>query len=427
MKIETYYKILNYIKELINGTEFEGHVYSVGGCERDKHLGLKTIKDIDIVIDLPNGGINFANWLYNNGFTKGSVVVYENFGTAMFKLKKFPDEEIEAVHTRKEVYRDKNSRNPETDFGTINEDCLRRDFTVNALYHNISEDKDIDLSGRGFTDLRDGIIMTCNDPDITFEDDPLRIMRAVRFASKYCFGIYSLTTKGIIKNVNRLKIISQERITDEFNKILMSTYPEFGLRLLESFGIMDVIMPEYKCYGKFSTLLSRIEKLRKSDYYTLETALGLIFAKNNVEPNTKDLILKKFKYSNDTIKEVNLYADNAYRIEFACNAEFDCMVRKIAKLCGDREHFNKLVAVSKAINFSGKRGCFDFLEKVSDIDMMFGYKLPINGNDVMETLKIGPCSTIKTVLDKLMDVAYEDPKITREFCIETIKIEYGID
>lgn len=427
MNIETYYKILDYIKELIKGTEFEGHVYSVGGCERDKHLGLKTIKDIDIVVDLPNGGIKFANWLYDNGFTKGSVVVYENFGTAMFKLKEFPNEEIEVVHTRKEIYRDKNSRNPETDFGTINEDCFRRDFTINALYHNISEDKDIDFSGHGLTDLEDGIIMTCNDPDVTFEDDPLRIMRAIRFASKYCFGLNSFTTRGIIHNVNRLKIISQERITDEFNKILMSPYPDFGLRLLESFGVLEVIMPEYKCYGKFSSMLDKVRHLRESKYYTLEAVLGLLFSQKEISPNTRELILRKFKYSNDTIKEVNLYADNAYALELACAIKFDAKIREIAKICGDREHFDRLVDVSKANDVTGKKQCFNYLDEISDIDMMFGYKLPINGNDVMETLKIGPCSTIKTVLDKLMGVAYEDPTITKDYCIKTIKVEYGIE
>jgi poly(A) polymerase len=427
MRIETYYEILDYLKEIIKDTEFEGHVYSVGGCERDKHLGMKTIKDIDIVVDLPNNsGIRFAKWLESNGNTKGSVVVYENFGTAMFKLKEYSNEEIEVVHTRKEIYRDKNSRNPETDFGTIYYDCFRRDFTINALYHNISEDKDIDFSGHGLTDLEDGIIMTCNDPDVTFEDDPLRIMRAIRFASKYGFEIYSLTINGIISNVNRLKIISQERITDEFSKILMSPYPYFGIRLLESFGIMDVIMPEYKCYGKFSSILDKVKHLHKSEYYTLEAVLGLLFSQKEISPNTREIILRKFKYSNDTIKEVNLYADNAYALELACVMKFDAKIREIAKICGDREHFNRLVDVSKANNITGKKQCFNYLNEVSDIEMMFGYKLPINGNDVMEVLNIQPCKTVKSVLDKLMGIAYEWPRITREYCIDTIKVEYNV-
>lgn len=427
MRIETYYEILDYLKEIIKDTEFEGHVYSVGGCERDKHLGMKTIKDIDIVVDLPNNsGIRFAKWLESNGNTKGSVVVYENFGTAMFKLKEYSNEEIEVVHTRKEIYRDKNSRNPETDFGTIYDDCFRRDFTINALYHNISEDKDIDFSGHGLTDLEDGIIMTCNDPDVTFEDDPLRIMRAIRFASKYGFEIYSLTINGIISNVNRLKIISQERITDEFSKILMSPYPYFGIRLLESFGIMDVIMPEYKCYGKFSSILDKVKHLHKSEYYTLEAVLGLLFSQKEISPNTREIILRKFKYSNDTIKEVNLYADNAYALELACVMKFDAKIREIAKICGDREHFNRLVDVSKANNITGKKQCFNYLNEVSDIEMMYGYKLPINGNDVMEVLNIQPCKTVKSVLDKLMGIAYEWPRITREYCIDTIKVEYNV-
>lgn len=427
MEIKVYYNILDYLKEIIKGTEFEGHVYSVGGCERDKHLGLQTIKDIDIVIDLPNGGINFAKWLHENGLTKGGVVVYENFGTAMFKLKKFPNEEIEAVHTRKEVYRDKNSRNPETDFGTINEDCMRRDFTVNALYHNISEDKDIDFSGRGLEDLANKVIMTCNDPDVTFEDDPLRIMRAVRFTSKLGFTIHQNTIDGIVKNVKRLEIISQERITDEFNKILMSAHPSYGLKLLRDYGIMEVIMSEYKFYDKDGSVIERIEKLHESEHYTLETALGLFLAKRAVETGVRNDILRKFKYSNDTIKEVSFYAEYAYGLELACGAKFDCMIRKIAKLSGDMEHFDKLVAVSKANSICKKIEYFDFLDEVSNLDMMFGYKLPVNGDDVMEILKIGPCSTIKSVLDRLMEVAYEDPTITKDYCIKTIKVEYGIE
>jgi tRNA nucleotidyltransferase/poly(A) polymerase len=100
MKLETYSHIILILKKIIEGTKFDGHVFSVGGCERDRILGNK-IKDIDIVVDLPNGGIEFANWLKDNGHTKGSVVVYEHYGTAMFCLKDAPDDAIEAVQTRK--------------------------------------------------------------------------------------------------------------------------------------------------------------------------------------------------------------------------------------------------------------------------------------------------------------------------------------
>lgn len=160
MNIKTYYSILYYLKEIIKNSEFDGHVYSVGGCERDKHLGLQEIKDIDLVVDLPNNsGIRFARWLKSHGLIKnGNIVVYENFGTATFKLDAFPDEEIEVVHTRKENYRDKNSRNPETEYGTLFDDFKRRDFTCNSLYYNISTGKEWDPTGYGINDIKNKII-----------------------------------------------------------------------------------------------------------------------------------------------------------------------------------------------------------------------------------------------------------------------------
>ena len=123
----TYLKVVDILKNIIAGSKFEGHVYCVGGCVRDLLLG-RSIKDIDIVVDLPNGGIELAEWLKNGGYTKGSVVTYPHFGTAMFVLKDMPDVELESVQTRKEVYRDMESRNPETVFGSIEDDRGRRDL-----------------------------------------------------------------------------------------------------------------------------------------------------------------------------------------------------------------------------------------------------------------------------------------------------------
>ena len=421
MKIETYYKILDYIKNIIKGREFDGHVYSVGGCERDKHLGLQEIKDIDLVVDLKDGGIRFARWLHSYGLVD-NVVVYENFGTAMFKLNAFPDEEIEVVHTRKETYRDKNSRNPETAFGTINEDCFRRDFTINSLYHNISTDEDLDLTGMGLTDVEMGVIRTCADPDIIFSDDPLRIMRAVRFASKLGFVMEKETVNGIVKYAKRLEIISQERITDEFNKILMSANPVLGFEMLKDYGILDVIMPEVS--KMYTHIRKRFERITKSKYYTLETALAVIFNKNIIKVEQKNEILKNFKYSNDIIKEVSLYAENSWGIELAGALKYDSKIRELAMMCGDQEHFNKLIAVAKAMNITRKENPLQYVYTVDDVDKMFGYKLPVDGNDIMDVLEIGPGKEIKVILNELMEKAYENPKITRSECMKLI-IEHG--
>ena len=428
MKIETYYKILDYIKYVIKGREFEGHVYSVGGCERDKHLGLNEIKDIDLVVDLKDGGIRFARWLHSLGLVEnGNIVVYENFGTAMFRLSAFPYEEIEVVHTRKETYRDKNSRNPETAFGTIEEDCFRRDFTVNALYHNISTEEDLDLTGLGLTDLSSGVIRTCSDPDVIFTDDPLRIMRAVRFSSKLGFKIEENTVKGITKYAHRLEIISRERITDEFNKILTSKNPVLGFSMLWSYGILNEIMPDTLNDDNYWKVHDNLKKLfYNTNYYTLETALGVILNKLRVSPVKRNEILKLFKYSNNTIDEVSLYADYSWNIELACGLKYKEAIREIARKCGDERHFKKLVAVSKSMRVLQSRGdeLFEFIFDVEDLEMMFGYKLPVNGDDVMDLLNIGPCKEIKTILDGLMFKAYENPKISKGECMKLIR-EYG--
>lgn len=428
MKIETYYKILDYIKNIINGTEFDGHVYSVGGCERDKHLGSDTIKDIDIVVDLMDGGIRFANWLESNGYTKGSVVVYENFGTAMFKLKEFPYEEIETVHTRKETYRDKNSRNPETAFGTINDDCFRRDFTINSLYHNISKDEDLDLTGRGFDDLEKELINTCSSPDVIFTEDPLRIMRAARFSAKLGFLIDNDVFEAMKRNIERLKIISQERITDEFNKILMSGHPYLGLTYLDDIGFFDTITPYLFTYengernekAKASAFESVLEIVEKYNY-DLETVLGAFVQNWYCEGKQRNKFLKEFKYSNDIINKVNFYAMKAFPLELACNWKLGSKIREIAYECDTIEDFNHIVAIAKSFPRLKNGSCvFNFLKTI-DVEEMIGYKLPVNGNDIMEIRGIGPCKEVKTIIDYLLECAFINPNITRDECVLIIK------
>jgi len=429
MRIETYYEILDYIKNIINGTEFEGHVYSVGGCERDKHLGSDTIKDIDLVVDLPNNsGIRFANWLETNGYTKGSLVVYENFGTAMFKLKEFPDEEIETVHTRKETYRDKNSRNPETAFGTINDDCFRRDFTINSLYHNISKDEDLDLTDRGFDDLEKGLINTCSSPDEIFNEDPLRLLRAARFSAKLGFIIDSEVFDSMKKNIERLEIISQERITDEFNKILMSGHPYLGLTYLDDIGFFDTITPYLFTYENgeknvdaksdaFETVLEIVGKYE----YDLETLLGGFVQNWYCESKQRNKFLKNFKYSNDTIEKVNFYAMKAWPLELACKLKLGSKIREIAYECKTIDDFNHIVAIAKSSpKLKDGNFVFGFIRNI-DIEEMIGYKLPVNGNDIMEIRGIGPCKEVKVIIDHLLECAFKNPKITRDECVEIIK------
>lgn len=159
MKQEVYTKIKQFLGELIEGTEWEGHVFTVGGCVRDELMGSE-IKDIDLCVSLPSGGIRIAEWLSDNGHAMKGVTVYPNYGTAMLHLKAFPDVELEFVQTRKEKYIDHTCRNPETAFGTIEDDCMRRDLTINALYCNVSMDEIVDITGKGMDDIKNHVIRT---------------------------------------------------------------------------------------------------------------------------------------------------------------------------------------------------------------------------------------------------------------------------
>lgn len=166
MTKEQFYKITEYIREKISGTEFEGKVFVVGGAVRDLVMG-NEIKDIDLVINIDRGGIKLAEFFESQELVDGHIIVYERFGTAMFRLLEFDGEEIECVHTRREYYPDKFSRDPMQEFGTIEEDCMRRDFTINALYYDISGGEIKDMTGHGLEDIGRHIIRTTSDePDL---------------------------------------------------------------------------------------------------------------------------------------------------------------------------------------------------------------------------------------------------------------------
>lgn len=231
MKENTYHKILEYFRQLSEGTKWDGHIYAVGGCVRDEILG-SPIHDVDIAVDLPNGGINFAIWLLRHKYLVEMPILFRKFGTAKLRLRKFPDEEIEVVQTRAEKYTDKTSRCPEVVSGTIKEDCFRRDFTVNTLYRNIKTGEILDMTGRGVNDIKDGIIRTPLEPYETFDDDPVRILRCLRFSARFGWKIDDATMEALRQSVDRLSIVSRERWSGEFRKML------FGRNVSDSLGTL---------------------------------------------------------------------------------------------------------------------------------------------------------------------------------------------
>jgi putative nucleotidyltransferase with HDIG domain len=259
-------------------TELGMPCYVIGGFVRDKILGRKT-KDADIVC--VGDGIVLAHKVAERFQPKPSVAFFKTFGTAQIKVD---DWEIEFVGARKESYR-YHSRNPEVEPGTIKDDQDRRDFTINALAISLNKEdygKLIDPFN-GLTDLENKLIRTPLDPSQTFSDDPLRMMRAIRFASQLDFTIDPPVFQSIKDNMERIRIVSQERITDELNKILCSNKPSIGLDLLYKSGLLHIIFPQLVDLAGAEYVDGYGHK--DNFYHTLQVV-------DNISRNTKDLWLR---------------------------------------------------------------------------------------------------------------------------------------
>jgi poly(A) polymerase len=247
------------------------NAYVVGGFVRDLILGRKT-NDIDIMC--VGSGIELAQNVHNYFGKAGKVELYSAFGTAMLH---YNDEKIEFAGARKESY-NRDSRNPIVEDGTLDDDLSRRDFTVNAMAISLNSNDFGELIDHynGYEDLRDGILITPLDPDITFSDDPLRMYRAVRFSAQLYFDLDLETIDAIKRNAYRVEILKQERITEEFNKIMLSDHPSAGINLLDELDLLKSFLPEL-------TALKGIERIgihgHKDNYYhTLEVLDNIVEA-----------------------------------------------------------------------------------------------------------------------------------------------------
>lgn len=253
--------------------------YVIGGFVRDLILKRDHKKDIDIVA--VGSGIDLALQVSSMLPTKPKVQVFKNYGTAMLRYK---DTDIEFVGARKESYQ-ADSRNPLVEDGTLRDDQLRRDFTINALALSLNQTNLGALLDPfdGLADLEKKLIRTPLDPDVTYSDDPLRMMRAIRFACQLGFDISEESLDSITRNNKRIEIISGERITEELNKILSTDKPSAGFLLLYKTGLLDIILPEL-------TALNNVEEIeghthKNNFYHTLEVV-------DNICPNTTDVWLR---------------------------------------------------------------------------------------------------------------------------------------
>lgn len=253
--------------------------YVIGGFVRDFILQRGSAKDIDVVAI--GDGIKLAKQVAKNLPNKPKVQVFKTYGTAMLRHDNI---EIEFVGARKESYTE-NSRNPAVESGSLQDDQNRRDFTINALALSLNEDNFGELLDpfNGISDLNQKIIRTPLNPDITYSDDPLRMMRAIRFATQLNFTIEEKSLQAITKNSKRITIITKERIVVELNKILESPTPSIGFLLLEQTGLLQYILPELLALKG----IDEVEGQRHKDnfYHTLEVV-------DNIAQNTNNLWLR---------------------------------------------------------------------------------------------------------------------------------------
>jgi poly(A) polymerase len=259
--------------------------FLIGGFVRDKIIGRNT-KDADIVC-LGNG-IELAHQTASFFVPKPYVAFFKNFGTAQIKISNSPSTneafEIEFVGARKESY-NRDSRKPIVEIGTLEDDQNRRDFTINALAIGLNKENFGQLIDpfNGLKDIENRILQTPLEPEQTFSDDPLRMMRAIRFATQLNFTIAPKTFEAIVKMADRIKIVSQERITDELNKIMLSTKPSIGWDLLSKSGLLQIIFPQMMALHGAEYVDGKGHK--DNFYHTLQVL-------DNISENTNDLWLR---------------------------------------------------------------------------------------------------------------------------------------
>lgn len=457
---------IDFIKSSIIDSEWAHKVYLVGGCVRDELMGLP-IKDIDLMIDYPDGGLKFAEWMTNTFTDKcKNLVLYPRFGTSKFSI--FIDKEtvdIECVMPRGEKY-DEESRKPiEVKYASLKEDALRRDFTVNALYKDIIDNKIIDPLERGIDDIKNNILNTTSCPEDIFNEDPLRMLRAIRF---YCCKHFDLTDdliSAIEYSSRYLYKISVERINDEFSKILCSDRPIDGINLLVETGLMTFIIPEFRdtCgfnqYSKYHDkdvyehtlnvinltkpilthrLAALLHDIAKPYYHQDFYEDGKIVKRQFIGHDIKSAeyaenILKKLRYSNDIIDEV-CFAIKHHMIlkQFDIDNTKESTCRKIY-----RKIFKYYDTTLDLIN-ADNRSHATLYNKLDQVDEFIEYakmigikhekrKLPINGNDVVEYFNIKPGPLVKKILDEAENVYDEYPNIDKSNMLEKLDHRFDIE
>ena len=462
---------LDYLGTLIKGTEWEGKVFLAGGAVRDELLGLD-VKDLDLTVAAPNGGVAFAEWVTKklDIFKKDSnPTIFPTFGTAKFNLRgvqykghDLSDVDIETVMTRKEQYT-LGSRKPEVDYGTPEQDVMRRDLTINSLLKDLTSGEILDLTGKGVADIKSGIIRTPIDPNIIFKEDPLRMLRAIRFTVKYGWKLPYHMIKALHANAYMLDTISKERIQDELNKILVSKNPDKGIRLLQITGLIKYVAPELNdLVGMKQNKYHAWDAYKHTLYVLKQTPPKLVtrlaalfhdigktttrkvinnevhfFEHEDVGADMARDILTRLKYPKEIIDSVYAVVKNHMRTKsYGKEAEkvSDKALRKLQNDLGP--HLEDTLDLVQADNIShgpeSEKWTHNLPDQVSKIrdrlsklgDFTGKLNIPIDGKDVLRITGEKPGKIIGDLLDVLKDKFLENPDISKEEAESLIAQEY---
>lgn len=454
---------LEYLEDLVKSGPFKGRVFLAGGAVRDMELG-KDPKDLDVVVTGGlDAGMEFAKWAAQKigNYKEGSnPVLFPNFGTAKFNLKgvkykgeDLSDVDIEAVATRKEKYT-QGSRKPEVSAGELSDDVARRDFTVNSLLKDLTSGEILDLTGTGKEDIKKGIVRTPLNPDVIFTDDPLRQLRAIRFAVKYNWKLPLFMIRALKKNAAQLKNISQERIRDELDKILMTGNPDKGIKLLKITGLLDYVIPELRAAVKMTQnkhhsqdvfnhtldvlrgtkpelinrLIALFHDIGKTVTRTV-TPTGVHFYGHEDEgaKMVRDIMFR-LKYPSELIDAVVLGVKSHMRLKHGGDDAVklsDKTLRKFKIEMGDKlENILDVIHADNTVHSEASsmpNQIENVRKRLDQLNITVSKpKLPINGNDLMQ-MGIQPGPIFKKILSSITEKWFENPDITKEEAIHIAK------